>query len=180
LYQNQSIKQYLVDKLKEKAPVVCIAHPSVREGHAASVLQNLSGYDCLELKEVMTEGTHLTLNLWQKADTIRLIRQNGVVKAEAYHTRFVTYTFTPADAYIRAEIITPEADFYLNPVLRYDGQYPPENYKVATTDVWLTFLWRYAIVVISFLSVCLLYKKEIHAVLHGRFRAFPQTALEGV
>jgi hypothetical protein len=132
------------------------------------------------LKEVITEGSHLALNLWQKTDTIRLIGQNGVVKAEDFNTRSLSYAFTPSDTYIRAEIITPEADFYLNPVLRHDGRYPPENYKTATTDVWLTFLWRYAIVVIGFLCVYLLFRREIETVLHGQYRAFPQTALEGI
>lgn len=261
-FQNQSIKQYVIDRIKQKAPVVCIAHPSVQQSHSTDVLKNLSGYDCLEvlnrgriatrhwdaalsagkpvwilgnddchditksgfgncwtmvhtdtsateqvlrslkvgkmygvynkrrqltqeawvtstwpprqdlLKEVTTNGSQVTIYLTQRADTIRLIGQNGVVKKEIYHSDAATYDFTPSDTYIRTEIICPEANYYLNPILRYKGEEPPQNYQIASTDVWLTFLWRYVIVVMNFLCVCIIFKEEISVLLHGQRRAF--------
>lgn len=49
LFQNQSIKQYLIERLKENAPVVAIAHPTIRNSHPKSMLRYLSGYECLEV-----------------------------------------------------------------------------------------------------------------------------------
>jgi len=262
LYQSQSIKQYLVERLKEKAPVVCIAHPSIREGHSPAVLRHLGGYDCLEvlnrgriatshwdaalsagkpvwvlgnddchdvtksgfatcwtmvhaggkkeevlealetgktygvynkkqpsirelflksrgkydkdvLKKITTQDMRMTLQLWQQADTIRFIGQGGEIKAEATGTDTISYEFTASDTYIRTEIITPEADYYLNPVIRYEGNTPPQNYKMATTDTWRTFLWRYAILLVSFLCFRLLLKKETDRLLLGKLTPLP-------
>ncbi len=262
LFQSQSIKQYLVERLKQKAPVVCIAHPSIRESHSPAVLRNLSGYDCLEvlnrgriatphwdaalsagkpvwvlgnddchdvtksgfatcwtmvhaattaegvlqalktgktygvynkaplptravippvarndkggiLRKVSTRENTMDIQLWQKADTIRLIGQNGRVKAEAFHARSISYEFTESDTYIRTEIITSKADYYLNPVIRYEGNIPPQNYKMATTDTWRTFLWRYTILLVSFLCIRLLLKKETDRLLLGKLTPLP-------
>ena len=49
LWQNQSIRQYLIERLNRRSSVVCIAHPSMMSGHPTAMLRHLSGYDCLEV-----------------------------------------------------------------------------------------------------------------------------------
>ncbi len=49
LWQNQSIRQYLIERLNRRSSVVCIAHPSMMSGHPTAMLRYLSGYDCMEV-----------------------------------------------------------------------------------------------------------------------------------
>ncbi len=49
LWQNQSIRQYLIERLNRRSSVVCIAHPSMVSGHPTTMLRYLSGYDCMEV-----------------------------------------------------------------------------------------------------------------------------------
>jgi hypothetical protein len=49
LWQNQSMRQYLINRLKQRSPVVGIAHPSMMNGHPPEMLRYLTGYDCLEV-----------------------------------------------------------------------------------------------------------------------------------
>ena len=49
LFQNQDIRQYLIKRLKQTAPIVAINHPTMRDSHPIRMLENLSGYDYLEV-----------------------------------------------------------------------------------------------------------------------------------
>lgn len=49
MYQNQSIRQYLVERLSTHTPVVAIAHPTLHNSHPADMLRHLGGYQCLEV-----------------------------------------------------------------------------------------------------------------------------------
>lgn len=49
LWQNTSIRQFLLNKLKEHAPVVAINHPAMWNGYSENDMANLTGYECLEV-----------------------------------------------------------------------------------------------------------------------------------
>ena len=58
LFQNQDIRQYLIRRLKQSAPVVCINHPGMRHSHPLEMMPYLSGYDCLEVLNSFRVATH--------------------------------------------------------------------------------------------------------------------------
>lgn len=256
-WQNTSIKQYLINKLREDAQVVCINHPSIRNGHPVSAFPLLTGYNCLEvlnrdrmafeqwdaalsagrpvwilanddchdinkngfarawtlvkaetanresvikaltygntigvyrnkmisnrdslqqwvkgnsgelIEEVTTEGMKVHYHLKKPAKKITLIGQGGLVKSQAVDTNQISYSFNANDTYIRAEIETSEVTIYLNPVLRYPGNFMPVNTMEANVRLLPTLLLRLCIVfgVISYFF--LLYPQTCRWLLYG-------------
>ncbi len=63
LLQNQSIRQYLIERIKQQSPIVAIAHPTMRNSHPLPEFGYLTGYDCLE---VLNSGRIATAH-WDRA-----------------------------------------------------------------------------------------------------------------
>lgn len=63
LFQNQDIRQYLIKRLKQTTPVVCINHPSMKHSHPQKMMRYLSGYECLEVLNSFRVAT----NHWDEA-----------------------------------------------------------------------------------------------------------------
>lgn len=49
LWQNNSIRQSILNRIKNHAPIVCINHPAMRKGYPIETISKLSGYECLEV-----------------------------------------------------------------------------------------------------------------------------------
>lgn len=60
LWQSFSHQQYIIDRVKRKADLVAIAHPSTRDAYSVESLQKLTGYDLLEI----ANGSHTVPELW--------------------------------------------------------------------------------------------------------------------
>jgi hypothetical protein len=90
------------------------------------------------LNSVEVIGDTLTVELSDKADRIRFLKQGGALIHREYDTCCASYVFKPDDSYIRIEVIFPNGtEFYLNPVVRYDGtgvvkQEPPSVNQAKT------------------------------------------------
>jgi len=49
LFQNQDIRQYLIERVKQTAPLLAINHPTMKNSHPVEMMPYLSGYDLLEV-----------------------------------------------------------------------------------------------------------------------------------
>ena len=92
-------------------------------------------------------------------DSILCIGQNGKVRQVALNTNRVRYAFAPRDTYIRILAKDTNTEFYLNPLVRYDGVRVPLNtYLRAEINGVKTWLFRSGILLVSLLSVLLIRK----------------------
>ncbi len=94
------------------------------------------------LLAVKAENMHIFLQVQNKADSIQLIGQNGIVKQVVFNTNKMDYTFLNNDTYIRAVIYNKHSTMYLNPVIRYNGKSKPQNILTATVNAFDTVLYR--------------------------------------
>jgi len=95
-----------------------------------------------KLVEVTTNGLTVTVQLQYKADSIKLVGQNGIVRNIFADTDRAVYNFKVNDTYIRAVIYNKGSTMYLNPVLRYDGITTPQNSLTASVNVYETIFYR--------------------------------------
>jgi hypothetical protein len=90
------------------------------------------------LNSVEVIGDTLTVKLSDKADRIRFLKQGGELVHRETDSCCASYFFKPDDNYIRVEVIFANGtEFYLNPVVRYDGtgvvkQEPPSVNQAKT------------------------------------------------
>lgn len=92
-------------------------------------------------------------------DSILCIGQNGKVRKYAVHTNRIRLTFTPQDTYIRIVAKDKNTEFYLNPLMRYDGVRVPLNtYLKAEKNEIKTWLFRLCMLLVILLSVFLIRK----------------------
>ncbi|MCB0723822.1 MAG: hypothetical protein KDC73_03915 [Ignavibacteriae bacterium] len=92
---------------------------------------------------------------------IKLIGDNGIVKAESGNSDSISYTFKPEDTYLRAVVNTPDSVsfLYLNPVIRYDGGAPPSNPFTAKVNYFQSYLIRVLILIPYLLLIYFIYRK---------------------
>lgn len=95
-----------------------------------------------ELMCIKIKGLAVEMQLQNKADSIKLIGQNGIVRNVFTNTDKTFYKFQSDDTYIRAIVYNKASTMYLNPVLRYDGIAKPENNLSATVNFYETILYR--------------------------------------
>ena len=100
----------------------------------------------------------LTVTVTGEPTTFDFIGQNGVVRRTVEEALSASYTFEPADTYIRTAIRAPRTTMYLNPVVRYDGVLP---LPTATVDVVKTTVLRAAFVVAVLGGLALLYLRRV-------------------
>jgi hypothetical protein len=94
------------------------------------------------LMNVSVDSLSFLVQLQNKADSIKFIGQNGVVKAIAYNTNNAGYTFLKNDTYIRTVVYNRSTTMYLNPLIRYNGKQKPKNILTASVDFNDTILYR--------------------------------------
>jgi hypothetical protein len=63
LWQNDHIKQFLIERMTHNSPIVCICHPGLRNGHNEQGISMLTGYNCME---VLNSGNTYT-SYWDAA-----------------------------------------------------------------------------------------------------------------
>lgn len=94
------------------------------------------------------KGMNIEIAFVGRADSIKLIGDNGVAKQTSFNTDKINYTFTDADSYVRAVVYNKQTTMYLNPTIRYNGIAKPQNKTTATINVDDTFLYRSILVVV--------------------------------
>ncbi|MBN1339020.1 MAG: hypothetical protein JXA03_06845 [Bacteroidales bacterium] len=91
------------------------------------------------LQNVRVSGDTLLVNVSDTASKILFIGQNGIQKSMLENTASAFCVFSRQDTYIRAEIHFPgEVVFYLNPVCRYEGNFPA---KIPVPGIHLYKTW---------------------------------------
>ena len=91
------------------------------------------------LLSVEVNGLTISIQLQNKADSIKLIGQNGVLKKTFFNTDKAGYAFNDSDTYVRGIVYNNTSTMYLNPVIRYDGKAKPQNILTARV---LNALWN--------------------------------------
>ncbi|MEI7490689.1 MAG: hypothetical protein WCK92_04760 [Bacteroidota bacterium] len=92
-----------------------------------------------KLRSVSMHGDTLKVSVSGEVFKIMFIGQDGRIRKSVYGDSSMWYRFSPADTYIRTEItffayhahptIGPGDIFYLNPVFRYNGEFPLNDLK---------------------------------------------------
>jgi hypothetical protein len=108
-------------------------------GRSYAVLRTNAAAADTVLDTVTVADRTLTATVAGERSTFDFIGQNGAVRKTVSDTRSASYTFEPADTYIRVAIRAPRTTMYLNPVLRYDGTLPSQ---LATVDATQTAVMR--------------------------------------
>jgi hypothetical protein len=102
-----------------------------------------------KLLSVTTNGMTTKWHLEKPALAIRLIGQNGQLKAVARNTDVFEYTFGEDDTYIRAEVENTHTRMYFNPVVRAHEKFIPHNIQTAQINHLGTFIYRLSILLIE-------------------------------
>jgi hypothetical protein len=63
LWQSLSHQQYVIDRVRKKSDLIALAHPSTRDAYTAEDLQQLTGYDLIEI----VNGPFAALDVWDSA-----------------------------------------------------------------------------------------------------------------
>lgn len=114
---------------------------AVKHGQTYGV-NGRQGMNDNELEYVRVRDMSIEYAFANPADSIRLVGQDGLIRARYYNSHTALYSFTHADTYIRAEIFNPRSSMYLNPVIRYDGNAIPSNVLTARVQWNRTIVMR--------------------------------------
>jgi hypothetical protein len=99
-------------------------------------------HDLPKLSKVELDGDTLTVQVNRSASQIRFFGQGGVLLDSVMNTNEASYLIKDQDPYVRTEIHFPnQTAYYLNPVVRYDGDDPWEH-EFARVDHVSTWLLR--------------------------------------
>lgn len=63
LWQSLSYQQYVIDRVKQQADIVALAHPTTRDAYTTDDLEHLSGYDLIEV----VNGPFAVPEIWDAA-----------------------------------------------------------------------------------------------------------------
>ena len=117
------------------------------------------------LESVKTDSMAVVIKLKKNAREIRLVGQNGLLRASILNSDHIKYIFAPEDTYVRAEIKMKKSKIYLNPVFRYDGKTAPQNRFSAKYAFFSTWFMRIIVLNVLFWSVAayrFLFRKMWH------------------
>jgi hypothetical protein len=108
------------------------------------------------LKSMKMIGDTLQIEVSERAERIRFLKQGGELVHRAVDTCCAAYKFAPDDSYIRVEIVFPNGtQFYFNPVVRYNGisvvQQPAPQLNRAKTWIQRGIAMIIAIIVLLFI-----------------------------
>jgi len=116
------------------------------------------------LTGVRLDGDTLRVSVSRDAAIIRFVGQGGLPLDSALNTRQADYVIREEDPYVRTEVIFPNRTaFYLNPVIRYDGN-DPWAYEMAVIDPYRTWMLRiigFATLIFILLNIYYLRKRLI-------------------
>jgi hypothetical protein len=114
-----------------------------------------------KLNRVDISGDTLWVEVDRAASEFRFIGQEGALRKSVKDSPSALYVIQPGDTYIRTEITFPNQDiFYLNPVIRYDGN-TPSNPPLARID-WARSLvfWIISWATLIFIIINILYLRK--------------------
>jgi hypothetical protein len=112
---------------------------ALRAGRSYAVLRTgtADGASITTLRSVEVRDHDVTVTVDGAAADVSFVGQEGAVRKTVHHAQVASYSFTPADTYIRAVVKTPQTVLYLNPVVRWDGQaLPSPSAAVDTAWTW--------------------------------------------
>ncbi|MGL5317566.1 MAG: hypothetical protein ACRC9Q_02530 [Bacteroidales bacterium] len=113
----------------------------------------------LPVPQIKLANDTIRIQLSQKADSIRLIGQNGEKKAFVADTNYIVYPFAPGDTYVRAEAkFANGVEMYLNPFFRYSGGNPLEKQHLAEFSFYKTLAYSFGWMLVMLLELYLLYR----------------------
>jgi len=95
-----------------------------------------------ELDSCIVNGNKISISFKLKADSIKFIGDNGIVRKAYSNQDTASYNILRDDSYIRVEAKTGEEIINLNPVIRYDGISLPDKNSLPEVNHLLTFLTR--------------------------------------
>ena len=102
----------------------------------------------------------LEMNYNKPFDTLKLIGQNGVIKAKEVNKNSCRYFIKDIDTYIRAEISHKNMiSLFLNPVFRFNGNLDKRAPEIDITKTWI-FRSIYIIIIGAVVFVYKRYKKN--------------------
>lgn len=94
------------------------------------------------LQSVLVRNDTLFVKCDREGHIFRFIGQGGELLKKMYFAPESFYPIKPEDTYVRVEIIFENKNrFYLNPLVRYSGNWPPEP-KAPVVDLWKTWVYR--------------------------------------
>lgn len=100
------------------------------------------------LKKLEIKGNGLRVSCELPAEKLRFIGQDGKVRKELAYVDTAELELLPSDTYIRTEILREDCSLYLNPVIRYNGEWLPGPTPVVNQ----TRTWVQRLVVLILLS----------------------------
>jgi len=119
--------------------------------------KKLEQYDAvpvITLCRILNDTVSMTFN--KAFDTLKLIGNNGFLRAKEINKNSIIYITNENDTYIRAELtLKNAANIFLNPVFRYNGKIDSVQPEIDYTKTWL-FRCLYS-VIIGF--ICLIFLK---------------------
>jgi len=77
------------------------------------------------LKRLQIKGNRLEIECESSARKIRFIGQGGILKQEMENMAMASIPLDRSDTYVRVEVLDISTDFYLNPVVRWNGKRIP-------------------------------------------------------
>lgn len=113
------------------------------------------------LESVKLSGDTLLVRVDRAPEMMRFIGQGGKVKHAVENKNSVLYIFSPEDTYIRVEITFSNGTvFYLNPVIRYDGNNPwkMDKAEIAVLSTWILRIIGFSVL---FLLIFLFLRRRI-------------------
>jgi hypothetical protein len=63
LWQSRSHQQYVIDRVRRKSDLIALAHPATRDAYTTEDLQQLTGYDLIEI----VNGPFAAVDVWDSA-----------------------------------------------------------------------------------------------------------------
>jgi hypothetical protein len=109
------------------------------------------------LEKVKLNNDTLVIKVDRVIEEVRFIGQGGQIKNIIRGEDSVSYVFDPDDTYIRTELSFASGTvFYLNPVIRYDGEDPwtMEKAEVAILATWILRIVGFSVLIlISFVLI---------------------------
>ena len=116
-----------------------------------------------KLSRVHLSGDTLNVVVSQSAAKFRFIGQGGTPLDSAMNTFSASYVINPEDTYVRTEIFFPNhTAYYLNPVVRYDGNDPWtfEHPRIDKLRTWMLRIVGFATLLFIMLNIYYLRKRN--------------------
>ena len=115
--------------------------------------------DMNQLRELNIHNNVFEIKLDQRADSILLFSDDGILVASATNTEILSYSIQPHNTYLRAEVFETEpwnewTRMYLNPVIRISGMQWPANIQKTKVNWILSVLYWLSI---AFLQILMIY-----------------------